>query len=340
MAALTQGRVHVQGEGAIQRTRLSRDLYQIAELVELCFGERLDATGRSVVREMKTVGRLGPLLWLLGLLDRLGLGLGQGYVWRANRRVVGNVSLYRGGKHPALGQGFLVANVAVHPDFRRRGIAAALMARTLDLARQKNGRWVALQVEADNDPALALYDRMDFARYETLHHWRAYRVKGEAPTGPVFPPVRPRRPGEGPAQADLVFNRTRRGGMAWTRTIAASDVQSSGTLGRLLDTSYREHWVLPAPDGSGRLLGTLWVQASGLSQPRLTLFLDPDLHDPAARLALLRHAFTLSALRGRALWVETTGDDPVVEEFLQKSGFRRIRSLVQMRKPLTAPRTP
>jgi ribosomal protein S18 acetylase RimI-like enzyme len=214
------------------------------------------------------------------------------------------------------------------------------MDRTLDLARQKGGRWVALQVEADNEPALALYDRLAFTRYETLHHWRAFRVKGDVPANPAPLAVRPRRPGESAAEADLVFNRTRRGGMAWTRTIAASDVSSGGLLSQIVDTSYREHWVLPAPDRSGRLAGTLWVQASGLSQPRLTLFLDPDLHDPNARLALLRHAFTLSALRGRALWVETTGDDPVVADFLETSGFRRIRSLVQMRKPLLNTRTP
>lgn len=340
MAALTQGRVHAHAEGAIQRTRLSRDLYQIAELVELCFGGRLDATGRSVVREMKTVGRLGPLLWLLGLLDRLGLELGQGYVWRVDRRVVGNVSLYRGGNHPVLGRGFLVANVAVHPAYRRRGIATALMDSALALARHKSGRWVILQVEADNDAALTLYDRLDFERYETLHQWRAFRVSDDAPREAPDPSIRPRGPDEAAAEADLIFNRARRGAMAWTRALATSDVPGGDLLARLVDAGYRDRWVLPDPDRPGRLLGLLWVQAGGPGQPRLTLFLDPDLREPSARQALLRHAFTLSSLRGRAVRIETTGDDPAVEDLLRASGFRRIRSLVQMRKMLARTHTP
>ncbi len=339
MAALTQNCVHAHGEGAIQRTRLSRDLYQIAELVELCFGERLDATGRSVVREMKTIGRLGPLLWLLGLLDRLGVGLGQGYVWRVDRRLVGNVSLYQGGNHPTLGRGFLVANVAVHPDYRRRGIAVELMQRTLALARQKGGRWVALQVEADNAPALALYDRLHFERYETLHQWRAFRVSDDVSIDPLSTTIRPRRPGETAAEVDLIFNRARRGAMAWTRTISTADVRSDSLLAQIADTSYRERWVLPDPDHPNRLLGLLWVQASGLNQPRLTLFLDPDLRQSHARHALLHHAFTLSMLRGRTLRVETTGDDPIIEDFLRASGFRRMRSLIQMRRMLIGSRT-
>ena len=116
-----------RGDG-LQPTHLVRDLYQIAELVELCFGTRLDANGRAAVREMKMLARLGPLFWLLALLDRVfAFGLGQGYVWREGGRVVGNVSLYRGGAHPELGPGWLIANVAVHPDHRRQSIARRLM---------------------------------------------------------------------------------------------------------------------------------------------------------------------------------------------------------------------
>ena len=59
-----------RGDG-LRPTRLIRDLRQIAGLVELCFGSRLDASGRAAVREMKMLARLGPLFWLLALLDRV-----------------------------------------------------------------------------------------------------------------------------------------------------------------------------------------------------------------------------------------------------------------------------
>ena len=104
MAALAKAKQAQKTHPGPQPTLLPRDLYQLAELVELCFRGKLDAAGRSAVREMKAIGRLGPLLWPVALLDRpLRLGIGLGYVWRVDRRVVGNVSLYPGGVHPSLG---------------------------------------------------------------------------------------------------------------------------------------------------------------------------------------------------------------------------------------------
>ena len=63
----------------LQSTNLTRDLRAIAELIELCFGKRLDSGDRAAVREMRAVGSLGPLLWLVDAFDTSGLGLG--YVW-------------------------------------------------------------------------------------------------------------------------------------------------------------------------------------------------------------------------------------------------------------------
>ncbi len=330
-AALSQSRAAAsKGEG-LQPTNLVRDLYQIAELIELCFGSRLDASGMAAVREMKAVARLGPLLWLLALLDRAGLGIGMGYVWRAGGRVVGNVSVYRGDVHPRRGSSYLIANVAVHPDHRRQGIARALMLAGMDLVRRQRGDWVALEVETGNEAALALYRDLDFERHETLDQWEAPHLIVPPPAGDGQGwPVRRRRR-EMAAEADLIYNHARQGGMAWTRPIERPDVHD---LGAMLGIGRREHWLLPSPDDPRRLVGALWVEVAPLQQPRLSLFLDPALRDPAARRALLSHAFGLPALRGRTLRVEAASDDPPVEAFLQETGFRKVRSLVQMSRSL------
>src|SRR5687767_8458966 len=151
MAAALVRRGAAKQDDALRPTNLARDLYQIAELVEIAFDRDLDANGRASIQEMKALGRMGPLLWFFQMLEPigLGLGLGQGYVWRSGGRVVGNVSIHSGGVHPWLGRGFLIANVAVHPNHRRRGIAHSMMEASMEMIRDSlGGRWVALEVDA------------------------------------------------------------------------------------------------------------------------------------------------------------------------------------------------
>ncbi|HEC23328.1 MAG TPA: GNAT family N-acetyltransferase [Chloroflexi bacterium] len=330
--------ITARGEGLCP-TNLIRDLYQIAELIELCFGSRLDESGRAAVREMKFIARSGPLLWLLGLFNRIGIGPGRGYVWREQGRVVGNVSLYNAGQHPDLGAGWLIANVAVHPDYRRRGIAQALMHAAMKLARRKGGRWAALQVEADNGAALALYRRLGFEEFETLTQWETamLRVPEDLSLSPERRrwPVRRRRPSEVSAESDLIFRHARRGGMGWTRTIDRHDLVDNPFMWLLRpDYRLRERWVLPAAE-SGRLLGSAWIELTTPQRLRVSLFFDPSL-PPAGREALLAWVLTRPALRGRRIRLEMASGEPAIEGLLQKSGFQQVRALIQMRRILNA----
>ena len=53
-----------------------------------------------------------------------------------------------------------IANIAVHPDWRRRGIAQAMMERSLSEAA--GCRWVGLEVRDGNDAARRLYEKLGF----------------------------------------------------------------------------------------------------------------------------------------------------------------------------------
>ncbi len=334
MAASTLRSRHSTGHNEGPRpTQLSRDLRQIAELIEQCFRAQMDAGGRSAVREMKMLANLGPLLEILTLFNGTAFGLGMGYVWREAERVIGNVSLYRGGMHPWLGSGFLIANVAVLPEHRRRGIARALMVETLHLAHQKRGRWVSLQVEADNTAAIALYRDLGFAQLETISQWTTgYFRPASVPAPDSRWPVRIRRRGEADAEMDLIFNRARVGAIAWTRPISQGTVLE--TANNLLLGTNKEHWGLFDPTDDGRLLGVLWIDIINWIQASLTLFLDPALEDPAGRRALLSSVLRLSHLQGRRIRIETAADDIIVDEMLLDNGFRKVRTLVLMRKLL------
>ncbi|MFG2971808.1 GNAT family N-acetyltransferase [Streptomyces sp. NPDC048331] len=65
------------------------------------------------------------------------------------------------------------AAVTVDPAHRREGLATAVMAALARRALEEGASAAWLQVETDNPGALALYDRLGFARHHTYHHYRA-----------------------------------------------------------------------------------------------------------------------------------------------------------------------
>ena len=69
-----------------------------------------------------------------------------------------------------------MANVAVHPDYRRRGIARQMVQAADALARQMGARTMYLQVERDNPAALGLYENAGYSALATRTTW--YRPRG------------------------------------------------------------------------------------------------------------------------------------------------------------------
>lgn len=138
-----------------------RDLRSVVELIDVAFGDRLDPAGEVTLAQMRCMARLGPLWWFWSLL---GWGdVTPGFVWvEKGQGVVGNVSLRRA----LTRDGFLIGNVVVHPDWRERGIATALMEAALDYVSSRGGHWVGLEVRADNQVARWMYEKWDFREVE------------------------------------------------------------------------------------------------------------------------------------------------------------------------------
>ncbi len=145
------------------------DLTDIADLMNMAFASHLDESGRHSIEEMR---RLGQENWLWRLFWRSVQGKEwglTGFVWVEEGHIIGNVTL-----QVVKGQNrrWQIANVAVHPDYQGQGIGRALMLASLTEIRKRHGEWAVLEVRADNEVAIHLYEALGFSACGGKMHWK------------------------------------------------------------------------------------------------------------------------------------------------------------------------
>jgi ribosomal protein S18 acetylase RimI-like enzyme len=155
--------------GVLRPLEVRRDLGRVADLVEYCFADTLDVDGRRYIQQMRSVAQNPTALsWVNTLSERVNLPM-SGFVWEEDGKIVGNLTLIpyhvRGVRY------YLIANVAVHPDYRRRGIAFRLTKRALEQARQQNIPASWLHVREENDGAVQLYRSLGFRERARRTTW-------------------------------------------------------------------------------------------------------------------------------------------------------------------------
>ena len=108
---------------------------QVAELEKLCF--RDPWSENSMASELNN-----PLsLWLVAV---------------DGDRVAGYV-----GSQTVMDESDMM-NVAVHPDYRKQGIATALILGLVEELRKRGSRSLTLEVRASNETAISVYRKLDF----------------------------------------------------------------------------------------------------------------------------------------------------------------------------------
>ena len=71
-------------------------------------------------------------------------------------KVIGYIGLY------IVCESCFVSNIAVFPEYRRKGVATALIERACECAKEHGTDFISLEVRPSNVSALALYEKLGF----------------------------------------------------------------------------------------------------------------------------------------------------------------------------------
>lgn len=309
----------------LRPVNIRRDLSQIAALMEQCFGDTLDLNSRGAVREMEALSRSGPLLWLLGAMAPQWQ---LGFVWVEGGKVIGNVSAQMSEFDRFT---WLIANVAVHPDYRRRGIGTALTEAALQLAVEHRARRAMLQVHQHNTSALNIYRSLNFHTATIRTTWE--RVSVLEPPAIPMPGIelRPARPQEWEADFDYV-KRLRPAGFNWLRPLRKADWRPSfwRALAHFLVGTRDERW-LAVESEAGQTVGAFYIEAGFGVTDQVNVIVSPD-----SQGRLERPLFSAALRRlGRRPWavrVDHPAGDVPAEAALNELGFRSLQTLVWMQR--------
>jgi ribosomal protein S18 acetylase RimI-like enzyme len=270
-------------QGHLRKLDMHRDLRKVADLVELCFYDTLDPEGKQYLKEMRKAAQNASMLgWASSMIDQAPMPP-SGYVWEEDGQLVGNLSLIPinlKGK-----RGYMIANVATHPDYRGRGIARALTLTALDHARYHKAVSTMLQVRDDNPSAIHIYKTSGFRECFRRTSWYS---------GPSFD--------ESPAAVGMQVSKRRSEHWSrhrdWLKRVYPSELEWNipfdwnlfrvdllGGIYRFLSLEYPTHWSV---ERDHQLKGVLtWKHRNGFTDP-LWLAVPEQLDDEAVWFLLTK----------------------------------------------------
>ena len=302
------------------------DFPQLIELLKLVFGSEMEPDSR---RMFDQAANQPSMAWRL---DPVLARLTPGFVWVENGRIIGNVTLLT----TLSPSRYLVANVAVHPDFRRRGIARLLMDAVDEDVRRRGGREIALQVERGNDSAQHLYETLGYATLGTMTTWRltTSRAQDFAPREPAGEgddvPVR-ELPPELWRAAFAVDQLALSPALGWPEPLRP-DAYRRGILQRLNNfTSGRKAQTWATLDEKGHLTGVAASRSEWGRPHYLSVRVLPEWRGQLERPLLRRLVAHSRDLARRRIYLIHDADDPVMNELAPAAHFTPQRTLTHMR---------
>jgi GNAT superfamily N-acetyltransferase len=307
-----------------------RDLPAVADLIEKCFANTMDGDGQRYIADMRRASLDDNFLrWTSHMAETASLPL-TGFVWEESGSVVGNASLI-----PFRDKGkriYLIANIAVHPDYRRRGIARILTQRAMQYGWDKKASALWLHVRDDNPGAIQLYSELGFQEIARRTNWTA-KPDIHLPKPDTDIQIVQRSAHFWPQQRDWL-RRLNPDLLGWYHTLNLNSLRpglANWLYLMLIDMNIRQ-WAAVRDD---QLLAALsWAPNGGRSESLLAA--TGERSEPEALMHLLLHARRVLANQS-VLSLEYPAAE-MTDAFIA-AGFKERRTLLWMRaEPATQPR--
>ncbi len=298
------------------------DLPAVADLIEKCFADTMDAEGRHYLQQMRHSGQDKSFLrWAAAAVETVSMPL-SGCVWEEDGEIIGNASLIP--YHHKRQRIYLIANVAVRPDYRRRGIGRALTVAVIQRADQRHAKETWLHVRDDNPGAVALYTGLGFQELARRTMWQV-KPDRNASTDELDVTITKRLARDWSRQETWLHN-LYPDLLTWYQSMPWKSLRPG--LGPafyrfMMDDDVR-HWAVRANSGASAVLS--WQAMAG-SSDRLWAAVPPEGSEHALTALLLR-------ARRELAWRQTLALDFPAGQYntsIEAAGFRLHRTLLWMK---------
>ena len=270
----------------------NRDFPQLAQLLKTVFFNELESGGQRIFESVAASGK-PPILWRL---DPFFSRLTPGFVWEEDGRIVGNVTLLP----TRLPKRFVVANVAIDANYRRRGLGYSTLGTvtTWNLLGSRN--------RLPNIEPLPAENRIEVCELPRARWQDAYQLDLATP------------------QADLY----------WPEPLARDEYRRNlkRRISDFLSGRRFEIWMVA--DGSGSLQGMATINSEWGRVHQLRIRVRSDRQGNLEAALLHRLLQRLQFLPRRQVRLFHDADDDVMNELLPALRFRPDRILTQMRLTL------
>lgn len=313
------------GDG-LRPVNMAHDLPQIVELLRMVFGESLDADEGKLFGESAP----GPVNELYVRFHPSAQRLSNGFVWQADGRIIGNATLLT----TKAWDRFLVANVAVHPSYRRQGIARSLMQAVTTSVRNRGGREILLQVVKDNQSAIDLYLSLGYTAIGNMTTWVASGTRVRPipeTTADETPPTIVQLPERRWREAYVLDTAHVHPDLNWPEPLQLDAYRRSWWQKGLdfMNGRHFEGWA--TQDAGERLTGLVTLTGEWGRSYLLTLRVHPEWSGTLERPLLAKALRRLHYLPRRNVRVDHPETDSLTGHLLQEAHFSSQRTLTHMR---------
>ena len=312
---------------------LPKDSDSVIRLLDLTFGPLFGEQGQRQLGDRVLVNLNPPLL---NRLSTSSWRFRPGYVWEEDGKLVANVTLV---KSDIAGR-YLMANVAVHPDYRQMGIGRRLLEEAIDYIEHLSGRDILLQVRHRNSAAIRFYEALGFKRVGAMIHWETTtsRLRPLMAEIDETSPIRKLRNSEWKLAHNL-DKASLNPDLTWPMALTPKKYYRSliSKLDDFLGAQNKETWVVEKPKTNERgtiITGLINLKSEWRRPMRLELRVHPAAKGVVEKFLLTKGLSRLRTWRSGTIRITHPAEDDIVNSLLTSSNFKEKETLQVMRLSL------